>query len=142
METLARKRVLIVEDDVDIRTILPVFLERGGYEPGESADGTEGLAKAESFRPDVILLDVAMPDLDGYEVCRVLKENPETKTIPVIFVTGSADAELNRRAYQAGAVACITKPFHFEAIVAVLEAALASAERQALAENKGGASEH
>ena len=139
---MAGKRVLIVEDDVDIRTILRVFLERGGYEAGEAADGAEGLAKAESFRPDVILLDVAMPDLDGYEVCRVLKENPETKTIPVIFVTGSADAELNRRAYQAGAVACITKPFRFEEIVAVLESAFASAERQAKPKKKDGASEH
>ena len=137
---MARKRVLIVEDEADTRAMIGEMIERAGYEPADAAEGTEGLAKAESFRPDVILLDVAMPDLDGYEVCRVLKENPETKTIPVIFVTGSADAELNRRAYQAGAVACITKPFRFEAIVAVLESAFASAERQAKPKNKGGAS--
>jgi len=137
---MAGKRVLIVEDQADIRMVIRGFLERGGYEPDEAADGTEGLAKAESSRPDVILLDVEMPGVDGYEVCHGLKENPETKTIPVIFVTGVEDVELNRRAYQAGAVACITKPFRFEALVAVVDAALASAERQAKPKNKGGAS--
>jgi CheY-like chemotaxis protein len=139
---MAKKRVLIVEDDTDTRMAIRELLETAGYEAGDAADGTAGLAKAKSFRPDVILLDVAMPGLDGYEVCRGLKENPETKTIPVIFVTAVDDAELNRRAYEAGAVACITKPFRLEALVAVIETAFANAERKAKPKKKGPAIGH
>ncbi len=128
---MARKRVLIVDDDGVTRALIRRFLEAVDYEAVEAAEGPDGLAKAESLRPDVILLDVQMPGLDGYQVCQGLKENPETKHIPVIFVTMVDDASLNRLAYQAGAAACITKPMRREALVAVVEAALASAERRA-----------
>lgn len=127
---MAKKRVLIVEDESDARTMIREMLAKSGYEPCEALDGTEGLAKAEALLPHVILLDVRMPGIDGYEVCQGLKENPVTKTIPVIFVTAVQDSELNRLAYKAGAVACLTKPFRHEALVAVIEAALASAERK------------
>ena len=133
---MARKRVLIVEDEADTRAMIGEMIERAGYEPADAADGTEGLAKAESFRPHVILLDVRMPGLDGYEVCQGLRENPKTKTIPVIFVTAVQDDALNRLAYQAGAVACITKPFRPEALVAIIKAAIASAERKARPKTK------
>ncbi len=136
---MARERVLIVDDEVEGRTLIREFLEIAGYEPAEAVDGTEGLAKAEALRPDVILLDVRMPGLDGYEVCQGLKENPETTHIPVIFVTAVEDAALNRLAYQAGAAACLTKPFRREALVAVIEAALANAERQGKPKPKDGA---
>ena len=133
---MARKRVLIVEDEADTRAMIGEMIGRAGYEPADAADGTEGLAKAESFRPHVILLDVRMPGLDGYEVCQGLKENPKTKTIPVIFVTAVQDDALNRLAYQAGAVACITQPFRPEALVAIIKAAIASAERKARPKTK------
>ena len=139
---MAKKRVLIVEDDTTTRTTIRELLTGAGFEPVEAGDGTEGLAKAEDIRPDVILLDVHMPGLDGYEVCQGLKENPKTKNIPVIFLTAVQDDALNRLAYQSGAVACLTKPFRLEALVAVIEAAIASADRQAKPKKKGGASEH
>jgi CheY-like chemotaxis protein len=128
---MPRKRVLIVEDEAESRTMIREMLEMSGYEPSEAADGTEGLAKAEDLRLHVILLDVRMRGLDGYEVCQGVKENPVTSSIPVIFLTAVEDVALNRLAFQAGAVACITKPFRREALVAVVEAALASMERQA-----------
>jgi CheY-like chemotaxis protein len=128
---MAKKRVLIVEDESSSRMLLRDMLSKSGYEPCEAEDGTEGLAKAEDIRPDVILLDVRMPGIDGYEVCQGLKENPETKSIPVIFVTAVLDGELNRLAYQAGAAACVTKPFRREALLAVIDAVIASTERQA-----------
>jgi len=139
---MAKKRVLIVEDDTTTRTTIRELLTGAGFDPVEAGDGTEGLAKAEDIRPDVILLDVHMPGLDGYEVCQGLKENPNTKNIPVIFLTAAQDDALNRLAYQSGAVACLTKPFRLEALVAVIEAAIASADRQAKPKKKGGASEH
>jgi CheY-like chemotaxis protein len=129
MGVLVKKRVLIVADESDSRTMIRELLAKSGYEPCEAMDGTEGLAKAEALLPNVILLDVRMSGIDGYEVCQGLKENPATKTIPVIFVTAVQESGLNRLAYKAGAVACLTKPFRHEALVAVIEAALASAER-------------
>ncbi len=135
---MARRRVLIVDDEASSRALIRDYLEMAGYEATEAVDGTEGLAKAESQRPDIILLDVRMPGLDGYEVCQGLKENPDTQHIPVIFVTVVEDAALNRLAFQVGAVACITKPFRREALLALIEATLAGAERRAEPEERDG----
>jgi DNA-binding response OmpR family regulator len=140
--TMARKRVLIVKDDPDFRAMIRGYLEAAGYEPSEAGDGTEGLAKAEALRPDVILLDVRMPGITGFEVCQGLKATQETKRIPVIFLTAVDDFALNRLAYQSGAVACLTKPFRREALLAVIDAALTSAERQSKPKKKGGAIGH
>jgi CheY-like chemotaxis protein len=135
---MAKKRVLIVEDEADTRLAIRGLLESAGYEAGEAADGTAGLAQAERVRPDVILLDVRMPGLDGYEVCRRLKENRATAAIPVIFLTAVQDDALNRLAYGAGGVACLTKPFRLEALVAVIKATIMSAELQAKPKRKEG----
>ncbi len=128
---MARKCVLIVDDEAAPRAVIREVLQRAGCEPAEAVDGTEGLAKAESLRPDLILLEGRMRGLDGYEVCRRLKANPKTSHIPVIFVTGVEDDELYRLADEVGAAAYITKPFHLETLLTVIAAALASAERQA-----------
>lgn len=131
---MAKKRVLIVDDDPNVRRVIREVLERAGYEPVEAGDGTDGLAIAEDLRPDVILLEVRIAGYDGYEVCRNLQANALTRHIPVIFVTGFVagveDAEY-RAAREAGAVAYITKPFHLETLVAVIAAAIADAERLA-----------
>jgi len=139
---MARKRVLIVDDEPNVRRVIRDVLERAGYEPAEAVDGPEGLAKAEDLHPDAIVLDVRIPGLDGYEVCRHLKANATTKHIPVIFLTAVEDPELNRLAYEAGAVACMTKPFRLEALMALIEAAFASAEREAKPKEEGGGSGH
>ena len=136
-----QKRVLIVEDDADTRAVLREFLEQSGYLPADAADGLAGLAQAESWHPHAILLDVRMPGLDGYEVCRRLKANPATKPIPVIFVTAVQNDSLNRIAYEAGAMACLVKPFRPEALLTIIQAAIAGAERQAqrIGKRKGNA---
>lgn len=130
VRTLARKRVLIVDDEASPRAVIREVLQRFGYESAEAGDGLDGLAKAEAVRPDVILLEGRMRGLDGYEVCRRLKANTRTQHIPVIFVTGVEDDELYALADEVGAVASLTKPFHFETLVAVIEAALTNAEPQ------------
>ena len=134
--------MLIVDDEAESRDLIREIVESSGYAAAEAVDGTDGLAQAQRIHPDVILLDVRMPGLDGYEVCRGLKENPETMTIPVIFVTGVQDAPLNHLAFQVGGVACLTKPLRREALVAVIEAVLASVERQAKPRAQGGGNGH
>ncbi len=126
---MTRKRVLIVEDDVFQRTVTRNALQAAGYEVAEAADGTEGLAKAESLRPDVILLDVVMPGPDGYDVCQQLKANPSTTHIPVIFTTAVENLVLSRLAVQAGAAVCIAKPLRPDALAAAIEAVLLTPER-------------
>lgn len=123
---MAALKVLAVDDDRLHCRMVRDILETVGYEVIEAVDGAEGLEKAASLHPDVILLDLMMPGIDGYEVCRVLKANPETLAIPVIFLTISPDVTLDHLAYAAGAIACIRKPLRRETLVAVIDAALKS----------------
>ncbi len=131
---MAGKRVLIVDDDFFFRTVIRDALGEAGYEVVEAADGTEGLTKAESLHPDVILLDVVMPPPDGYEVCGRLKANPATTHIPVIFMTAVENPSADRRISLAGAASCIAKPFRPEALVMTIESVVDSAERQVMPE--------
>jgi CheY-like chemotaxis protein len=117
-------QVLVIDDDHLIRQMVRDFLEGTDYVVLEAVDGMEGLALAERHQPEVILLDLVMPGIDGYEVCQGLKENPTTKAIPVIFVTSSVQSSLNHLAYTAGAVACVPKPFRREALLATVALAL------------------
>ncbi len=128
---MAKARVLIVDDEAISRAVSRELLEMAGYEVVEARDGREGLTKAETLHPDVILLDVLMPGLDGYEVCQTLKLNPATTLIPVIFVTMVEDHALNRLAYDAGGAACIPKPIRREALLSLIAAVLATAKRRA-----------
>ncbi len=126
---MARKRVLIVEDETSLRNAMREVVDWFGYQPVEAADGAEGLAKAEHLNPDLVLLDVEMPGLSGYEVCRRLKANPTTRPIPVIFVTAWQGEAVHRLASAMGAVACLTKPFRLVALEAVIEGALTASVR-------------
>ncbi len=117
-------RVLIVDDEPALREALRAGLELAGYEVHEAADGAEGLAKATPLRPDMIVLDVRMPGLDGYGVCRRLKANPATQRIPVIFLTGADDAGLHRRVREAGGTACLPKPFRLPELTALTKKVL------------------
>ncbi len=126
---MARKRVLIVEDETTLRTAIREVVAWLGYEPVEAADGTDGLAKAERVHLDVILLDIEMPGLSGYEVCRRLKANPTTSPIPVSFMTAWRGEAVHRLASAMGAVACLTKPFRLVALEAVIEGALTASGR-------------
>lgn len=123
---MAALKVLVVDDDPLHCRMVRDILETAGYAVVEAVDGAAGLEKAATLHPDVILLDVMMPGIDGYEVCRGLKGNPDTLAIPVIFVTISPDVTLDHLAYAAGAIACVRKPLRREALLAVIAAALKS----------------
>jgi cyclic di-GMP phosphodiesterase len=122
--------ILVVDDDRWVRQTVRDLLIPADFAVTEVGDGGTALAQAAALQPDVILLDLMMPGLDGYTVCHRLQANPATRAIPVIVLTASADLSLNRRAYAAGAVACLTKPFRREALLAVIQTALQRVARR------------
>ncbi len=104
-------RILFIDDDPQIRRIVHLILGEDGHELFEASSGAEGVMLAIRQRPDLILLDVMMPEMDGYEVCRRLRENPRTANIPVIMVTALGNMGEKIRGLETGADDYITKPF-------------------------------
>lgn len=116
--------LLIVDDDPINRHILRCLFEIDRYKIIEAIDGQDGLNRAIADRPDLILLDIMMPGLDGYEVCKALSENEETASIPVIIVTALSSAQDETKGLDAGAVDFVTKPFNPKVIKARVHAHL------------------
>jgi CheY-like chemotaxis protein len=105
-------RVLVVEDDVDIQKVIRMSLKmRGVSEVVVVESGRECLERLGGFAPDVILLDVMMPHVDGYETCRQLKQDPATRAIPVVFLTARVQKADRERGMKLGALGYLTKPF-------------------------------
>ena len=105
-------RVLVIDDEAPIRLLCRVNLEAEGMSVLEAGDGPSGLAKASAEQPDVILLDVMMPGLDGWGVAEALLENEETAHIPIVFLTARAEFRDRARGLDIGGVDYITKPFN------------------------------
>ena len=105
------KRILVVEDQEDNRIILRRLLSNAGYELIEAVNGEDGVALALSTRPDLILMDIQLPVMDGYEATRRIKSNAELKSIPVIAVTSYALSGDEAKARAAGCDAYVAKPF-------------------------------
>lgn len=106
----SRKQILVIDDQRDEREIQTAMLGHLGYEVVAAEDGATGLQLALESTPDIILLDVAMPKLDGFEVCRRLRADPRTAEVPVVFFTASVVGDLETRAREAGAAALMVKP--------------------------------
>lgn len=105
------KRILIVDDEPDLVETLKFRLEGQGYEIAIAYDGQDGLNKARSVRPDLILLDLMLPKLDGYKVAKMLKFDAKYKSIPIIMLTARVQEADEKLGYECGADAYITKPF-------------------------------
>jgi len=105
------KRVLVIEDHEENRRIVRLLLESAGIEMVEAVTGEEGVTKAEQERPDLILMDIQLPGLDGYEATRRIKGNPTLRHIPIIVVTSYALSGDDVKAFEAGCDAYVTKPF-------------------------------
>ena len=104
--------ILIIDDEYDIRAVAELALRAvGGWQVTTASCGSEGLVKAEQESPDVILLDVMMPDMDGIAVFQALQANSITRSIPVIFLTAKVQATDQRRFRELGVKGVITKPF-------------------------------
>jgi two-component system cell cycle response regulator DivK len=105
------QRILVIEDQEDNRRILRDLLTSAGYEMIEAVTGEEGVRLAEMHRPDLILMDIQLPGLDGYEATRRIKANPALRQIPIIAVTSYALSGDDVKAFEAGCEAYVTKPF-------------------------------
>ncbi len=110
--------IMIIDDDPNSLDILTGYLEECHFSILIAEDGESGLKRADYVRPDLILLDIMMPGIDGFETCRRLKEMESTKDIPVIFMTVMAETEHKVRGFEAGGVDYVTKPFQREEVVA------------------------
>lgn len=106
-----KKRILLVEDETDMAYAVTLQLEAKGYEVIPAADGQEGLDKARKEKPDLIILDLMLPKIDGYKVCRMLKFDSKYEKTPVILFTARAQESDKKTGRDVGADAYITKPF-------------------------------
>ena len=111
-------KILAVDDTPANLEVIAETLNDAGYAVSTAIDGSRAIQRVQKFQPDLILLDVMMPIMDGFETCRQLKSNPDTASIPVIFITASADAEHKVKSFSIGGVDYITKPFHAEEMLA------------------------
>ena len=115
-----KKKVLTVDDSRTIRNMLLVTLNNAGFETIQAEDGVEGLEVLEESNPDVIVTDINMPRMDGYEVIRQLRSNPMHKTTPILVLTTESDTEKRQLARQAGATGWMVKPFDPDRLIATV----------------------
>jgi len=121
------EKILIIDDDVDTLRLVGLMLQRQGYHISAASNGSQGLAKALEERPDLILLDVMMPDMDGYEVTRRLRKNPATVSIPILMFTAKTQLDDKVTGFEVGADDYLTKPTHPTELQAHVKALLARA---------------
>ncbi len=118
--------VLVVEDDQNIRELLQMYLEKEGYAVTVAADGELGLSKFRAIKPDLVLLDLMMPGLDGWAVCRAIRADSQT---PVIMLTAKSETDDKVAGLKSGADDYITKPFEMKEVLARIEAVLRRSDR-------------
>ncbi len=119
-----RLKVLVVDDEEEVRNSVSEFLESQGYDAVEVADGEEALAKCFTEKPDLLLLDLRLPRVDGYQVCQTLKGNPITSVIPIIIITALNSTSQKIKGIEYGADDYIEKPFDLEELSARIKMVL------------------
>jgi len=119
------KKILIADDHAEVVELVRVTLEGEDYEIVDASNGKEALKKVRLEKPDLVLLDVVMPKMDGFEVCRKLKKDPQTKEIPIIMLTAKAQEVEKEKGREVGASDYITKPFSPSALLTKIEEILA-----------------
>ena len=127
-----KHRLLIVEDDFDIATMLQIYFSSLGYEINLAPRGSEALEKTRQKMPHLIILDIMLPDIDGYEVCRCLRTQPRTSHIPIIFLTQKDERSDKIQGLELGADDYVTKPFDIEELRLRVQNAIARSERESL----------
>ncbi len=122
------KKILAVDDENDVLLIIKTALISEGFDVKTASSGTDALATAEEFNPDLVILDMMMPEMTGFEALKQLREIPTLKTVPVIMLTGVADKEKIREAINAGVNYYIVKPFEFHDLISKVRLAISDAE--------------
>jgi two-component system cell cycle response regulator DivK len=119
-----KRAILLIEDNEQNRYLLTFLLERHGYEVVAAADGQRGIAVAQTFVPDLILLDIQLPTMDGYSVARALRRNQALRDTPIVAVTSYAMPGDREKALESGCTGYIEKPINPETFIAEMELAL------------------
>jgi len=135
---MGKARLLIVEDDVDISTMLKIYFGGLGYDVDTAMRGSDALEKTRQVLPHLIVLDIMLPDIDGYEVCRTLRTNTRTSHIPVIFLTQKDERSDRLQGLELGADDYITKPFDIEELKLRVQGAIRRSERESLTDPRSG----
>jgi DNA-binding response OmpR family regulator len=125
-----KKKILVVDDEEDILHFLELVLREKGYEVATASSGHEALTRAQIARPDLILLDIMMPQMDGWEVLKLLRVDDVTSDIPVAMLSARTEAKDRVQGLQEGAVDYICKPFSLQDLLAKIEAIFAEAGRR------------
>ena len=124
---MSQNRLLLVDDEVDLVEMVKIRLEASGYQVLTAFDGQEALDKARKEKPDLIILDLMLPKLDGYKVCRMLKFDEKYKNIPILMFTARAQEQDKKLGQEVGADAYLTKPFEPDALIAKIREFLKTA---------------
>jgi DNA-binding response OmpR family regulator len=135
---MGKARLLIVEDDIDISNMLKIYFTGLGYDVDAAVRGSEALEKTRHVLPHLIVLDIMLPDIDGYEVCRTLRTNTRTSHIPVIFLTQKDERSDRLQGLELGADDYITKPFDIEELKLRVQGAIRRSERESLTDPRSG----
>jgi len=118
---MGKKKILLADDEEDIKTVIKLYLESKGYDVVTSYDGLDTLDKVKAEKPDLILLDIMMPVINGFEVCKQLKADENTSHIPIVMLSAASHSDSVEQAMKAGAVDYIMKPFEPPRIEAILK---------------------
>ncbi len=135
---MGKARLLLVEDDLDISNMLRIYFAGLGYDVDYAIRGGEALEKTRQVMPHLIILDIMLPDIDGYGVCRTLRMNTRTSHIPVIFLTQRDERSDRLQGLELGADDYITKPFDIEELKLRVQNAIARSERESLTDPQSG----
>jgi len=135
---MSKARLLIVEDDFDISNMLKIYFTGQGYEADIAPRGSSALEKTRHTLPHLIVLDIMLPDIDGFEVCRILRTNTRTSHVPIIFLTQKDERSDKLQGLELGADDYITKPFDIEELKLRVQRAIQRAEQQSLTDPHSG----
>nr|MBP7228635.1 response regulator [Longilinea sp.] len=126
-------KILIADDDPETLRLVSLMLQRQGYQVVTASNGVQAIGLARVEKPDLMIIDVMMPDLDGFEVVRQLRKNAETVTTPILMFTAKSQVEDKVQGYEAGADDYLTKPVHPAELQARLKSLLARSQSRAIA---------
>ena len=116
-----RRKILVVEDNPDQLDLIRLVLEKAGFAIGTAANGSDALVKTRSISPDLIILDLMLPGLNGFDICETLRKNPATASVPIIMLTGLCSQFGRLAGLESGASDFLTKPFKVEELVSKVD---------------------